>query len=86
MAACKGRLESENLIEEVDEGDILPMFSLTDFQDVNLVKPLCVPVLLDKVSTQIELDTGAGVSCLPDAFYRKCLKHVERTTVKLKTY
>lgn len=87
MAACKGRV---NFIDEVEssEEETLPMFNLTDFQNVNFVRPLCVPVLLDKVAAQMELDTGAGVSCLPYSFYKKYLSHVplQATTVKLRTY
>lgn len=88
MAACKGKINSLDEIESEDEEALYPMLNLSEFQDINFIRPLCIPVLLDKVSTQMELDTGAGVSCLPYTFYRKYLSHVplQSTSVKLKTY
>ncbi|XP_072400652.1 uncharacterized protein [Diabrotica undecimpunctata] len=85
MAACKGKVEKNYLLENVE--DSLELFSL-DLEEINSIRPICVPALLDTVSTQMELDTGAGVSCLPYSFYKEKLGHVplENTSLRLKTY
>ncbi|XP_072377423.1 uncharacterized protein [Diabrotica undecimpunctata] len=85
MAACKGKVEKHYLLENVE--DSLELFSL-DLEEINSIRPICVPALLETVSTQMELDTGAGVSCLPYSFYKEKLGHVplENTSLRLKTY
>ncbi|XP_072376794.1 uncharacterized protein [Diabrotica undecimpunctata] len=87
MAACK--LEQNHLVEEEENENILSLYNLTDIQQVNFIKPLYIPVVVDdKVSTQMELDTGAGISCMPHKFYLDNLSYIplNKTGIKLKTY
>lgn len=86
-AACKVEknfyLDSESgNAEKVQE---LPMFQI---QTLNYVEPFKVNVLINKIPFDTELDTGAGVSCIPFLLFKQKLPNVEIEPcfLKLKTY
>ena len=63
-----------------------PMFTIVDSQ--GRCKGLIVPVLIDGKSVDLELDTGASVTIIPNHFWSSVLaaKSLQQTDVKLKSY
>lgn len=79
-AACKA---SVHVVEEMNE--VAEMFTLDkSFRS----DPIYVEVLLNGLPFKMEVDTGAGLSCMPLEIYEKHFKNVplSDTQIKLKTY
>ena len=80
--ACKSKVN----INLVDEGnnEYIDMYSI----DVSYVNPLFLNVNLGGKVVKMEVDTGAGVSCIPYSFYKKNLSDFKllHTNLKLKSY
>lgn len=86
-AACTtGAVEKNFYFEASDEP--LQLFNVADCENVNYIQPLKVNALICKVPIEMELDTGAGVSCVPFCIYKQKLNFIKirPCTIKLKTY
>ena len=77
--------ETETVAEPVDK-TAWPMFTVVDSQ--GRCKELIVPVLIDGKSVDLELDTGASVTIIPNHLWSGVLaaKPLQQTDVKLKSY
>lgn len=81
-SVCTAKVENFS-VERTDEVE-LPLLCV----DVNLVKPLQVDALLNDNPVKVDVDTGAGVSCIPLSVCEQKLKNVKikPCEVRLKTY
>lgn len=80
--ACKGEV---HLVEEtVEDVHVFEMFNLTN----EYSNPIFVKVCLNGRLFEMEVDTGAGLSCMPFNIYLKHFNSIplSETQVKLKTY
>lgn len=83
---CKSKKKSNNCIKEINyDDDYINMFNLTD---INSNKPIIIKLVVNDVLLDMELDTGAGVSILPEKLMKEKFKGllVKPTLVKLKAY
>lgn len=94
---CKSRksnykVKSNNYVnsEETQKMDSLSMdfINMFSLNEVNFCKPFIIKMLVNGVPLEMELDTGAGVSVLPDNILKEKLSvyKVQPTLVKLKAY
>ena len=75
---------SEETADDVDE--MLGFY--TSERRVDKSKPIIVPVILDNVKCDMQLDTGATVSLISNSWYKEHLAHVplQSTKIELKAY
>lgn len=87
--ACKVKLENHHFVvgSEGQEAQTLEMFCL-DLVGVNSVEPITVRAFINNEPALLEVDTGAGISCIPYKWYLKHLNNVnlKHTDTMLKTY
>lgn len=84
------QISNEEDIDELseDEVDILEMFSLQSTHKNERVKPSMVELFIDDNYIEMELDSGAGISVIPMAFFKKYFdkSRLCSSKVRLKCY
>jgi len=83
---CKSKRKSNNFIKKINNyDDYINMFNLTN---INSNKAIIIKLVVNDVLLDMELDTEASVSILPDKLMKEKFKGllVKSTLIKLKSY
>lgn len=80
---CK--LNLNNFVEQ--EIEHFPLFNV-DAIDQNYIKPFSVKAKIEGEMVEMEVDTGAGLSCMPESLYKQKFAGIQLkpTAIRLKTY
>ena len=79
-------VEEDLTVKQSANGSDWPMFTVSDSR--GKCKEFIVPVTIDGKTVDMELDTGASVTIIPESVWTDVLasKPVERTDIKLRSY
>jgi len=81
VAACKADIKTTHF-NDTDSTRELDLFHIKDVLQIGsnpngFVKPLCVNVLINSKPVCMEVDTAAGISCLPYDLYKLHFSNVK---------
>lgn len=86
--ACKFKKEKNNYVEKVESP--VDFFNVEDIivENSHYVAPICLRIVLNSKPICFEVDTGAGLSCLPYYVYKKKISDVQLadTSTLIKVY
>lgn len=84
---CKSKGQTHNVeVKEDTFNNSIDIFAIE--KNVNYVLPISIKCCIDNKPVQMELDTGAAISCLPENIYLSKFSHIklENSDIELKTY
>ncbi|KAJ8915408.1 hypothetical protein NQ315_008297 [Exocentrus adspersus] len=88
-AACNININKTHFIDNIDsDNDVVKSLTVDIFAlnsvSTTYVKPVYVTILIDSKPIKMEVDTGAGLSCIPFEVYTKYLSHIKLEFSKVK--
>lgn len=90
---CKGKktkfdTKEQHFLEKVENEEVVDMFQVNTTNENKIEEPLLVRVKVDDTWLDMEVDSGAGVSVLPESIYFKKFSYskLNKTPILLKTY
>lgn len=84
QSACKTTLYNNNLVAAVNSIESLNMFNL----NANFSDPIIIKVKMENVPMDVEVDTGSGISAIPESIFVKSFSglKIKPARVVLKAY
>ncbi|XP_026724796.1 uncharacterized protein LOC113491822 [Trichoplusia ni] len=88
---CKSKAQTHSVDtkeEEVSNNSIDIFTIQQNVAYVNYVSPISIQGYIENKQVQMELDTGAAISCLPERIYLSKFSHIklQHSNIELKTY